>query len=234
MKRFATVLLVLCAVLLVNAQSKHTVYVWVDGAKTTIENVDSLTFTEPVIPQYVDLGLSVKWALCNLGAAKPDEVGDYYAWGETESKDSYYKSGYKYHDGTEYTKYYEDDGLTVLEACDDAATVKLGGDWRTPTYDEMEELFDNCTWTWTTDKDVAGYTVTSNINGNSIFMPAAGDFYEDEVYMVGDNGEYWTSESPVKKTVSYYMVFFRKGGKKLGTTDRFVGLPIRPVYAPAE
>lgn len=82
MKRFfITFLLASFTMLFVNAQSKHTVYVWVDGEKTTIENVDSLTFIEEVAPQYVDLGLSVKWATCNLGAATPEEIGNYYAWG---------------------------------------------------------------------------------------------------------------------------------------------------------
>ena len=109
MKRFfITFLLASFTMLFVNAQSKHTVYVWVDGEKTTIENVDSLTFIEEVAPQYVDLGLSVKWATCNLGAATPEEIGNYYAWGETTPKDTYFKNNYKYHDGTEYTKYTED------------------------------------------------------------------------------------------------------------------------------
>lgn len=131
MKRFfITFLLASFTMLFVNAQSKHTVYVWVDGEKTTIENVDSLTFIEEVAPQYVDLGLSVKWATCNLGAATPEEIGNYYAWGETTPKDTYFKNNYKYHDGTEYTKYTEDDGLLELEAMDDAATANLGEDWR--------------------------------------------------------------------------------------------------------
>ena len=97
MKRFfITFLLASFTMLFVNAQSKHTVYVWVDGEKTTIENVDSLTFIEEVAPQYVDLGLSVKWATCNLGAATPEEIGNYYAWGETTPKDTYFKNNYKY------------------------------------------------------------------------------------------------------------------------------------------
>ncbi|WP_289064531.1 hypothetical protein [Prevotella pectinovora] len=235
MKRFfITFLLASFTMLFVNAQSKHTVYVWVDGEKTTIENVDSLTFIEEVAPQYVDLGLSVKWATCNLGAATPEEIGNYYAWGETTPKDTYYKKNYKYHDGTEYTKYTEDDGLLELEAMDDAATANLGEDWRMPTYDEIEELQNNCTWTWTEKDGCGGFTVTSTINGNSIFMPGAGDFYEDEVYRKGDAAEYWTNESPVKKTFSYYAVVFRKGGMKIGDTERFTGLTIRPVYVGAE
>ena len=103
---------------------------------------------------WIDMGLpsGIKWASTNIGANLPQDEGNYYAWGETTPKDTYYKKNYKYHDGTEYTKYTEDDGLLELEAMDDAATANLGEDWRMPTYDEIEELQNNCTWTWT-EKD---------------------------------------------------------------------------------
>ena len=136
---------------------------------------------------YVDLGLSVKWATCNVGADKPEEYGDYYAWGETEPKDFYFWDTYKYCDGTynSLTKYtdsaYGKDGFSdnksVLDPEDDVAHVKWGGNWRIPTKEELEELRTKCTWTSTTLNGVKGYSVTSNVDGytdRSIFMPATG------------------------------------------------------------
>lgn len=136
---------------------------------------------------YVDLGLSVKWATCNVGANRPEEYGDYYAWGETEPKDFYFWDTYKYCDGTykSLTKYtdsaYGKDGFSdnksVLDPEDDVAHVKWGGNWRIPTKDELEELRTKCTWTSTTLNGVKGYSVTSNIDGytdRSIFLPATG------------------------------------------------------------
>ena len=145
--------------------------------------------------EYVDLGLSVKWATFNVGASKPEEYGDYYAWGETEP---YYESGfaqenpqfewkdgktagysiasYKWCNGSSntLTKYCTmssqgdegfTDGKTVLDMEDDVAHVKWGGSWRMPTKAEQEELIENCTWTWTTMNDIKGYLVTSNKTG---------------------------------------------------------------------
>ena len=136
---------------------------------------------------YVDLGLSVKWATCNVGADKPEEYGDYYAWGETEPKDFYFWDTYKYCDGTynSLTKYtdsaYGKDGFSdnksVLDPEDDVAHVKWGGNWRIPTKEELEELRTKCTWTSTTLNGVKGYSVTSNVDGytdRSIFLPATG------------------------------------------------------------
>ena len=138
--------------------------------------------------EYVDLGLSVKWATCKIGAKSETDYGSYFAWGETAEKADYtwdtYKWGkYANSDKTDegMTKYNTKDGLTTLEAGDDPATVNWGSKWRTPTINECKELLDKtkCVWTWITKKDadgndVNGYTVTSKINGNSIFLPAAG------------------------------------------------------------
>ena len=136
---------------------------------------------------YVDLGLSVKWAICNVGADKPEDVGGLYAWGETEPKDFYFWDTYKYCDGTynSLTKYtdsaYGKDGFSdnksVLDPEDDVAHVKWGGNWRIPTKEELEELRTKCTWTSTTLNGVKGYSVTSNVDGytdRSIFLPATG------------------------------------------------------------
>ena len=138
---------------------------------------------------YVDLGLpsGIKWATCNVGANSPEEYGDYFAWGETSPKTTYYNwSNYKYCNGDEYsmTKYCRSseygtvDNKTTLELSDDAAHVNWGGKWRMPTKAEYDELRSTyyCTWTWTTQNGVNGYRVTSKINGNSIFLPAAGSY----------------------------------------------------------
>ena len=124
--------------------------------------------------EYVDLGLSVKWATCNVGAVSPEDYGDYFAWGETEPKDFYAWSTYKWCNGSydTLTKYCTDskygtvDNKTVLDLEDDAAHVNWGGDWRMPTKAEQDELYNNCTWEWTTQNGVNGYKVTSKINGN--------------------------------------------------------------------
>ena len=149
--------------------------------------------------EYVDLGLSVKWATCNVGATSPKEYGDYFAWGETTPKTTYNWSTYKYCNGTydSMTKYCTDseygivDNKTTLELSDDAARVNWGGSWRMPTRAEYMELENNCTRTWTTLNGVNGYKVTSNKNGNSIFLPAAG--YRSNGYLsyADSYGGYW-------------------------------------------
>ena len=157
--------------------------------------------------EYVDLGLSVKWATCNVGATKPEEYGDYFAWGEVEPKDYYDWSTYKWCNGSQYslTKYcdnfyhgYNDftDYKTTLDLSDDAANYNWGGAWRMPTTEEQQELIDNCTWTWTTQNGVRGYKVTSKKSGytnKSIFLPAAGCRYESSLHGAGDRVNYWSS-----------------------------------------
>ena len=115
-------------------------------------------------PEYIDLGLSVKWATMNIGAEKISDYGDYFAWGETCSKDDYSWGTYKY--GTsadDLTKYNYDDNRMSLEPADDAAMSNLGGRWRMPTGSEWEELCNkcNCKWEWTTVEGTPGYMVTS-------------------------------------------------------------------------
>ena len=111
---------------------------------------------------YIDLGLSVKWATYNVGADSPDEYGDYYAWGETATKSSYYAKN--------CTTWEQEVGDISGTLQYDAATAKWGGSWRMPSLEEFNELQNNCTWEWTTLGDVKGYKVTSNINGNTIFL----------------------------------------------------------------
>ena len=170
------------------------------------DNNDSEGTTTPETGtyEYVDLGLSVKWATCNVGATKPEESGYYFAWGEIAEKEEYSWTTYKWCNGTnnsltkyctsgKFVSYGTVDNKTELEASDDAAQVYWGGKWRTPTIDEVSELTKayNCTWTWTTQNGVNGFIVTSKKNGNSIFLPAAGYRYNDNITGVGERGDYW-------------------------------------------
>ena len=154
---------------------------------------------------WVDLGLpsGTRWATCNVGASTPTAYGNYYAWGETTSKNPYNWSTYRYCNGSSstLTKYCNNssygnngftDNRTTLEASDDAATANWGAGWRMPTYDEMVELKDNCTVTWTTRNGVKGRLFTGP-NGNSIFLPAAGNRNGSELYNAGSSGYYRSS-----------------------------------------
>lgn len=149
----------------------------------------------------VDLGLSVKWASCNLGASSPEDYGDYYAWGEVKTKRNYEVKTYKWGEWSVLTgsfskynteeSYGEVDNKTVLDPEDDVAHIKLGGNWRMPTIAEQEELRNKCTWRWTQIDGVNGYKVTGP-SGNSIFLPAAGYRDEDGFNRAGVNGYYWS------------------------------------------
>lgn len=151
--------------------------------------------------EYVDLGLSVKWATCNVGAANPEEVGGLFAWGETEPKSDYSYSTYKFSKNGgkgSYTKYSDNDNKTVLDLEDDVAHVKWGGSWRMPTWEEMDELRKECTWTWTELNGIEGFRVTGKKAGyedRSIFLPV--NKYSDAAAiaegMYPSYGAYWSS-----------------------------------------
>ena len=199
--------------------------------------VDSISMIAPS-HEYVDLGLSVKWATCNVGASKPEEYGDYFAWGETQPKDYYDWLTYKWCNGSDdetQTKYCTNssygtvDTKTVLEASDDAATVNWGGAWRMPTKAEQDELRNNCTWTWTTQNGVDGYKVTSKSNGNSIFLPAAGYRDDSDLYYEGSCGYYWSSSLDTDYPDCAYILYFESGHLKWPSYDRRRGRSVRPV-----
>ena len=149
--------------------------------------------------EYVDLGLSVKWAAMNIGAAKVSDHGGYYAWGETGNKDDYTWSTYQHGTSADYlSKYnYADHGI-ALQMQDDAAHMNWGGAWRIPTGNEWEELCDrcNCTWEWTSVEGTPGYRVTSKKAGytdKSIFLPAAGYYRGCSIEGADSSGYYWSS-----------------------------------------
>lgn len=143
----------------------------------------------------VDLGLSVKWATCNVGADTPTEYGNYYAWGETVTKSNYDWETYKWCKGDDesLTKYCNSiDGKSTLSASDDVATVKWGAKWRMPSQKEWEELLDKCTITWTSQNRVYGCLVVGP-SGKSIFLPASGSYIGEQLRHVDSYGSYWSS-----------------------------------------
>ena len=171
--------------------------------------------------KYVDLGLSVKWATCNVGANSPEEFGQYFAWGDTTTKAEYTDEN-----STTYFKTMND---ISGNAQYDAATAKWGGNWRMPTYDELDELIDNCTWTWTTQNSVNGYKVIGP-NGNSIFLPAAGSRYGASLDYAGRRGCYWTStpDDGYSGICAYYL-FFYSSDHYVYDVLRCNGQSVRPV-----
>jgi hypothetical protein len=166
--------------------------------------------------EYVDLGLSVKWATCNVGANKPEEYGDYFAWGETKPKRIYNKSVYK-------------SNPTTLPLSNDAARANWGGSWRMPTMAEQDELREQCTWTWTTQNGVKGYKVTSKSNGNSIFLPAAGFRSGSSLSCVGILGYFWSSSLGTDGPYRAWGVCFHSNNVDRSHTYRYLGYTVRPV-----
>ncbi len=189
--------------------------------------------------EWVDLGLSVKWATCNVGASSPEGYGNYYAWGETRPKNDYGWDTYKYCNGSydSMTKYCTDlahgsvDNRTKLELSDDAARASWGGSWRMPTIAEYKELIDKCTWTWTTLNGKNGYKVVTKSNGNSIFLPAAGYRDDTSLDLAGRYGYYCSSS--LDGDLSYRacgLDFNSNFHNTLGDCARCLGLSVRPVF----
>ena len=161
--------------------------------------------------KYIDLGLpsGLKWAVCNVGASSPEDYGDYYAWGETETKSTYTSDNcstcnLQMNDISGNSQY-------------DVARKKWGSTWRIPTKSELEEIEDECTWTWTTQGDRNGYKVTGP-NGNSIFLPAAGGF-----------GGYWSSTPEGSNTDFAYHLLFSNSSHHVTWGARYIGNTVRPV-----
>lgn len=171
-------------------------------------------------PRVVDLGLSVKWASCNVGANAPEEYGDYFAWGEISPKKEYTEDN--------CTTY----GVPMSDIAGnpayDAATANWGGNWRMPTKDEIIELRKNCTWEWTSLNGVNGKRVTGP-NGNSIFLPAAGSRFNNELAGDGSFGYYWGSTPSSDDTHYAYILYFLYEYQSTNRYYRYFGLTVRPV-----
>ena len=192
-----------------------------DRIEVYTEEEDGNTTSDYNGHEYVDLGLSVKWATCNVGASSPEEYGKYYAWGELSTKDEYTKDNCK-----NRNKYISDFSGDIKY---DVATKDWGGNWRIPTKAEFQELIDNCTWIWTSINGYSGYMVISKINDNSIFIPAAGFRYMDP-YSQGKSGDYWSSTPSENKDTSAYELFFYDDTLEVRGSDRLTGECIRPVF----
>lgn len=204
------------------------------------DNNDTITLENH---EYVDLGLpsGTLWATCNVGASRPEDCGDYFAWGETVTKAVYDWKSYKYghcpDDHFAITKYCTDsiygldgfvDNLTVLEPADDAATANWGADWRMPTKEEWKELFLKTTCVWTTQNGMDGRLLIG-ANGNSIFLPATGFRIDGELIGPG-LGIYWSSSLHTDFNVRGWSFHFEgENCHVCGTYERSRGQVIRAV-----
>ena len=247
MKKIITLFGLMLCMFATAQEAVDTMYIYRNDnviERIPVSKIDSIVFVAPaapvapVTPQYeaVDLGLSVKWATFNVGATKPEEYGGYYAWGETEEKENYSWSTYKWYNGSygTLTKYCTNstygtvDNKTILDPEDDVAHVKWGGNWRMPTTEEQQELIYNCSWEWTTLNGVSGYKVTGP-NGNSIFLPAAGYRSGADAYGRGYSGNYWSGSLSSDGSSDAYGLGFSDGYYDWSIDSRYFGRSVRPV-----
>lgn len=201
----------------------------------------------------IDLGLpsGTLWASCNLGATNPEDYGNYYAWGETEEKDYYYWDNYMCEDaecGTTKDPIYIWNGnklyADIAGSKFDVATSKWGPSWQMPSSTQMDELLNECIWTWCDgDKtkyngtNIKGYIISSKVNNNKIFLPAAGNYYKDELLYENESCLYWSSsqfDGSAFEGENYYSnsnsaIGMDYNNKATYTDLRYYGQTIRPV-----
>jgi hypothetical protein len=192
---------------------------------------------------YVDLDLpsGLCWALCNVGAENNLQCGNYYAWAETQPKTNYNWQSYKYGLSNELTKYCTIsshskndfiDTLTILELSDDVAHTTWGGRWRMPSFDEWEELRTHCTWTWVEhfqNSTLNGYEILGT-NGNSIFLPAAGCYFDSVLFYLGEYGGYWSNTLVESAPECAIGIQFGKSSINRRSGSRCVGPSARAVF----
>lgn len=227
MKKYVTLLALLTMQQLVSAQTVNVHFKNGQVIEYPSDNIDYVDFSAKpqdlsvTSGEAVDLGLSVYWASCNLGADEPWDRGDFFAWGETNTKTYYGESTYSYYITS--TKQYIDIGEDISGTAYDAATVNYGADWRMPTEKEMIELINNCSWEWTQLNRRNGYRVIGK-NGNSIFLPAAGIKSSQWFYYSDEWLKYWCSKKGyilAGSSESFYLTGW----------SVYYGIPIRPVTA---
>lgn len=214
-----------------------------DGSRSTSDDSKTIAPTPASASnrenghEWVDLGLSVKWATCNVGATSPSDYGRYFPWGETSPRNDSSWETLRYcadDSGDSFTKYNTQldygsiDNKTRLELSDDAARANWGGKWRMPTSTEWQELVSKCSWSWTNQGGKNGYKVTGK-NGNSIFLVAAGDRYEDQQGFIGSNGYYWSSSLDKERPHNAWFLFFKSDNYYVNNSLRFLGFSVRPV-----
>lgn len=182
---------------------------------------DSLDSLDANGHAYVDLGLSVMWATMNVGASSETDGGDFYSWGDIETKTSY---------TSDNTPTY---GVEMEDisgnAAYDVARALWGGSWRIPTRDEMDELIDECTWTYFAEDSVYGYEILGP-NGNSIFLPINGYYNSGIWFSQTSHGAYWLS-TPYDGGNHYYAINLAMNSSRHVTENalRFHGHSVRPV-----
>ena len=202
---------------------------YTDILESILENVEALGGTTIHGHRFVEMGDGLKWATMNVGATTPEEFGDYFAWGETEPKNSFSWDNYKYGTEDNLTKYNASDGKVTLDLSDDAASANWKGTWRMPKRAEWAALCNTTNYTWTYDSDKGGYTVTSKVSGyegNSIFIPAGSWFGGPGV---GEYGYYWSSEMFTATYNHSYILFVGPTEWETRAALRYVGYSVRAV-----
>ena len=182
--------------------------------------------------EYVDLGLSVKWATCNVGANKPEDYGLYFAWGETIGyTGEQVTSGVRVFDWDSYNSGPAASISTDLTLEHDAAHVNMGGNWRMPTRAEYQELINKCNVVWTSDYNgtgVKGRVFTSKVNGKSVFFPVSGWYESSSAKYVGSEGNYWSASR--YSTGDGWYLYIRFGDQFLYNLQfKCYGLSVRAV-----
>lgn len=231
---FSTLALDIDSVVLINTDTLYNV------------KVANLYCPDDNHPHAIDLCLpsGTKWACCNVEASSPEDYGGYYAWGETEEKEVYNDVTYKYASGVDedgdgwYDDYHGNTatsggvwqhiGNDIAGTQYDVAHVEWGGSWRMPSVNQIKELLDNCTRTWTLQNEVEGTLVTGP-NGNSIFLPAAGDRMNDDRGYEGEASYFWSSIISNYEDLACYLVII-SGLWNWGVGGRRpIGFSVRPV-----
>ena len=216
----------------INFEKIYYCYEYDNGYKKEKSEVYGRNYNYYYGHECVDLGLpsGLKWATCNVGANAPEEYGNYYAWGETTTKSEYTEENSAIY-GLSISQLQSQgyiDGAGNLNPQYDAATANWGGDWRMPTKAELNELLNNCTWTWTTQNGVSGYN-GEGPNGNSIFLPAAGFRYGSSLSHARGYGFYWSSTPFESSSYNAYNLSFYSDNHYMDDFYRNFGLSVRPV-----
>ena len=202
---------------------KSQSYKWSIIKEVTITQAKEIKY---IAGKEVDLGLSVLWSDCNLGATTPEGFGEYFAWGETKPKEHYSKDNYMHYDHS--MNQYLDIGEDISGTKYDAAYVNIGNGWRMPTRTELQELKTNCEWEWVKRGNTLGYKVTGK-NGNYIFMPAGGCIFYSTVSSQNEWTEYWSSSDHQKYRGEAYLLVENGYNPVVISSDKIYGVPIRPV-----
>ena len=194
--------------------------------------------------EYVDLGLpsGTKWATCNVGADKETDYGFYFAFGETKGYSCFTDAkafnwgDYKFSvngSNAKFSKYNNTDGKKVLDLCDDAAYIHMGGKWHMPTDEQIRELIKNTENTWVTDYNNSGTNgrlFTSKRNGEKLFFPACGLRFAEGYYGLNKSGHFWSSSVDNNRNDCGRDLWFGTVGISTGNGNRILGLCVRGVF----